>query len=37
MKPKPEAEIIDIGTGKKIDDEGIMTTKWIKGVKELLK
>jgi len=27
MKPKPEAEIIDIGTGKKIDDEGIMTLK----------
>ena len=24
---KPEAEIIDIGTGKKIDDEGIMTLK----------
>ena len=27
MKPKPEAEIIDIGTGKKIDEEGIMTLK----------
>lgn len=27
IKPKPEAEIIDIGTGKKIDDEGIMTLK----------
>ena len=27
MKPRPEAEIIDIGTGKKIDDEGIMTLK----------
>ena len=27
MKPKPEAEIIDIGTGKKIDDKGIMTLK----------
>ena len=26
-KPRPEAEIIDIGTGKKIDDEGIMTLK----------
>jgi len=27
MKPKPQADIIDIGTGKKIDDEGIMTLK----------
>ena len=27
IKPKPEAEIIDIGTGKKIDDKGIMTLK----------
>jgi len=27
MKPRPKAEIIDIGTGKKIDDEGIMTLK----------
>ena len=26
-KPRPEAEIIDIGTGKKIDDEGIMSLK----------
>ena len=25
--PRPEAEIIDIGTGKKIDDEGIMSLK----------
>jgi len=26
-KPKPQAEIIDIGTGKKLDEEGIMTLK----------
>lgn len=26
-KPKPQAEIIDIGTGKKLDEEGIMSLK----------
>ena len=31
---KPEAEIIDIGTGKKMDDEGIMTLKTELGLPE---
>lgn len=26
-KPKPQADVIDIGTGKKLDEEGIMTLK----------
>ena len=26
-KPKPEADVLDIGTGKKVDDEGIMSLK----------
>ena len=34
VKPKKEAEIIDIGTGKKMDDEGIMTLKTELGLPE---